>query len=205
MGRVQAMLITEQSYWTQRSLKDPFQLCRSGILWFLQSVRLPGRIDGAADGQEGEGTGVSPSPTPRLSQESVLVPPPPGPATGPGKTLSPDGKLFFPCYSQAKPNRTKPRDLPRAWRASLLLPRKLLPASRLKAAARLARGALQQLTLTAWPAPPLSARGSRAPLSPPAPGAMPHFPCPAAATAGPGHFPHASQSRLLVLTNHVVR
>lgn len=75
MGRVKARLITQHSYWTPCSLEHPFQRCHSGILWFLQSLRLTGRTDGAADGQEGEGTGVPPSPTPRLSQESVLVPP----------------------------------------------------------------------------------------------------------------------------------
>lgn len=36
VGRVKAMLITQHSYWTPRSLKDLFQLCPSGILWFLQ-------------------------------------------------------------------------------------------------------------------------------------------------------------------------
>lgn len=77
----------------------------------------------------------------------------------------------------------------------------LPPASQEAVASQAAPGgpkigsALQQLTLTAWPAPPLSARGSRAPLSTPAPGAVPHFLCPAAATAGPGHFPHVSTAK----------
>ena len=44
MGHGQAMLITQHSYWAPRSLKDHFQLCHSGTLGFLQSLRLRGSL-----------------------------------------------------------------------------------------------------------------------------------------------------------------
>ena len=135
------MLITQRSHWTPCSLEAPFWPGHSRILWLLvttlQGLWLTGRSDGAADGKERQGTGAPPSPTPKASQESVLVPPPPGPLPGPGMTLH--WKPFFPCHPWAQPNLTESWDLPRAWRGSLLLPRKLLPARRLQKAPRLAR------------------------------------------------------------------
>lgn len=88
----------------------------------------------------------------------------------------------------------------------------LPPASQEAVASQTAPGgrkigsALGQLTLTAWPAPPLSARGSRASLSTPAPGGRAPFSLPSCRHGWPRPLPPMPlQPSPLVLTSHGVR
>lgn len=201
------ILITQHSYWTPRSPKALFQLCHSRILWFtvttLQSLRLTERTDGVADGKEGEGTGVPPSPTPKPSQESVLVPLPPGPSTGPGKTLSLSLSQLETILSLSLPGTAKSDKVSGPPQGLAWLP----PASQEAVASQAAPegskigSALQQLTLSS-PASTSTLHMAPGPNSAHLHwGPMPHFPCPAAHTAGPIHLPHASTASPFGLHN----
>lgn len=157
------MLITQHSYWTPRSLKDLFQLCPSGILWFLQisqAHRENRRSSRWARGGWGDRSASLPHPqtqpgvcsrTPTTwpfhqpwqdspSQwETVLSSSLPGAAKSDKAWGPPQGLAWLP---------------PTSWEAV---------ASQAAPGSSKIGSALQQLTLTAWPAPPLAAHGSQAP------------------------------------------
>ena len=71
-----------------------------------RSLKLTGRLLEEPMGRRGEAMGEPPSPTPGPAR-SLFSHPTTWFFPGPDKTLSPNGKMFFPCHSRAQPNLTQ--------------------------------------------------------------------------------------------------